>query len=109
MMEALVAVFVFTVVGVLALRGLSTTRTLGNKLDGQTVAEHVARSQMEHALAQPYASPPNAYPAIVPPANYSVAIANQSVPGATFNVARLMVTVQREGATILVLESMRTN
>ena len=109
MMEALIAVFVFTVVGVLALHGLSTTRALGNKLDGQTIAEHVARSQMEYALAQPYSSPPNPYPTFVPPTNYSVAIANQSVSGATSNVAKLVVTVQRAGATLLVLESMRSN
>ena len=109
LIEALIAVFVFTVVGVLALRGVSTTRTLGNTLDGQAAAEHLARSQMEYALAQPYASPTNPYPTVTPPQNYGVTIANQSVPGASSNIARLVVTVQREGRVLFILESLRGN
>ena len=107
MMEAVVAVMVFTAVGVAVLVGVSTTHLSGAKVEGQSVAENIARNQMEYIFSLPYQEPPSTYPAIDTPPGYSVeALAQEYVTGDTF-VEMVEVTASHEGQAILALETLR--
>ena len=107
MMETVVAVMVFTAVGVAVLVGVSTTHMSGAKVEGQSISENIARNQMEYIFSLPYQEPPSTYPAIATPLGYSVvALAQEYVTGDTF-VERVEVTVSHEGQVILALETLR--
>ncbi|MBI2916722.1 MAG: type II secretion system protein [Chloroflexi bacterium] len=107
LIEALVAVMVFSLVGTAVLVGLSVTHRSGAETEGQSVAENVARNQMENAFSLPYQAPLSTYPPISAPAGYSVtATADWEVLDDT-NLERVTVTIHREGRDILVLETFR--
>ena len=78
MVEAVVAVTLFTLVGGAVLSGVSTTFISGGLFEGQSAAETIGRSQMETALSLPYQAPPSTYPAISTPPGYSVTAAGES-------------------------------
>ena len=109
MVEAVVSVFIFTTLGVAMLVGFQTTQTVGNKMEGQSIAENVARNQMEFLFSQAYQDPPTAYPTITPPAGYTVTANAQEVTTGDATMQMVTVSVSREGTTLLNLETIRTN
>jgi len=108
MLETVIAVAVLGLVGTAVLAGLSTTQSSGAKTEGQSVAENIARNQMEHIFALPFQDPPSTYSVVATPAGYGVtAQALQYVPG-DVNIEKLVVTVTRGAQELLVLETLRT-
>jgi len=109
LVETVVAVMVFTAVGTAVLTGLSTSQTSSGKTERQSIAENIARNQMEYVASLPYQPPPHTYPSVGVPAGYSVtAQAIEDVPGDT-NIEKVVVTINFEGQVILSLETFRTN
>ena len=73
MLETAVASMVFALVGTAVLAGLSTSTKTGGKTEEQSIAENIARNQMEFLFSEPYREPnQTAYPTITPPAGYTV-------------------------------------
>ncbi len=107
LVEVVVAVGVFALVGTAVLAGMSTTHLSGAKTESQSVAENVARNQMEYVFSLPYQTPPGAYPTIVPPEGYDVSIASEEYVADDPNVEKLIVTVTRGGEETLTLETLR--
>ena len=108
LLETVVAVAIFTLVGTAAVSGLSMTQTTGAKAEVRSIAENVSRNQMEYLFSLPYQLPPSWYPTVTPPAGYSVsAEAQEYVPGDS-NVEKVVVTVTRDGQDLFILETMRT-
>ena len=107
MVEVVVAVVLFGLVGSAVLAGLSTAHTSGTRTKAQAVAENLARNQLEDIFSQPYLSPPASYGLISPPSGYGVtAIGEEYVTGDS-NVSRIVVEVTRAGDSILVVETLR--
>ncbi len=106
-METAVALSLFAVVGTAVLVGLSTTHRSGALTESQSVAENIARNQMENAFAQPYAAPPSAYPTIATPSGYSVTASSLEYVLGDPNIEKIVVTVRYSGRDILVLETLR--
>lgn len=105
--DVLIALMLLTLVGAATLGGLSVASRGGGLAEGQSVAENIARNQMEQLFTLPYQAPPSTYPAIATPAGYSVtAQAVELLPGVQ-DIAKLVVTVDRDGAQVLVLETLR--
>ena len=109
MLEVVFAVVVFTLVGVAVLSGLSITHISGAKIEGQPVGENIARNQMEHIFSLQYQPPPHTYPSIDVPSGYSVTgVAEEYVAGDP-NIEKVLVTIDRDGENILLLETLRVN
>ncbi len=107
LVEAVIAILIFTLVGSAALVGLSTTLNFGGKQESQAVAENLGRNQMEYVFSSEYLDPPATYPAVVSPPGYSTnAVAQTFVPGDA-NIEKVVVTVSRDGLLVMVLESLR--
>lgn len=109
LLETVLAVTIFTLVGTAVLSGLSTAHFSGGKTESKSIAESLGRSQMERLFAQPYQPPPWpwSFPTISPPPGYSLsAVAKEHEAGNT-DVAALVVTVSHEGKEVLVLETLR--
>ena len=107
LLEAVISVLVFSVVGTGVLSGLSIAHTSTALTEVQTTAEIVARSQMELVFSLPYQAPPYVYPAIEAPPKFSVsAVAEEYVAG-VLDIETIAVTVLHGGREILVLDTVR--
>lgn len=107
LIEAVVATTIFTIVGSAVLVGLSTTHISGAKTEEQSVAENIARNQMEKVFSLPYRDPPSTYPAITTTSGYEVSAAAEEYVIGDPNIEKVVVRVTHESQEVLVLETMR--
>ena len=107
LVEALVAVSVFTLLGAAVMTGLSATGRAARSIDESTASENLARNQIETVLAAAYQDPPHTFATLTPPPGYAVtAEAVELVPGDP-NIAKIVVSVTLNGQPTLTLESVR--
>ena len=111
LLETVVASIIFAMVGTAVLSGLSTMYASGNLTETQSVAENLARNQMEFVFNQSYREPEQAAYQIISdvPDNYSVTttLAHASISSPNPEVELVAVTVSLRGEAILTLESLR--
>ena len=108
LMEALVAVSVFTLLGTAVLSGSSTMYRALAGAEQDALAENVARNQIEVILAAPYQDPPHTYTPLPAPPGYAVTAEAQEVVAGEPNIARLVVVVTLNGEPAMTLESLRS-
>ena len=108
LMEALVAVSVFTLLGTAVLSGTSTMYRALAGAEQDALAENVARNQIEVILAAPYQDPPHTYTPLSAPPGYAVTAEAQEVVAGEPNIARLVVVVTLNGEPAMTLESLRS-
>jgi type II secretory pathway pseudopilin PulG len=122
LLETVIATIVFALVGTEVLAGLSTMYKSGSVTEKQSVAENIARNQMEFVFSQPYREPLHTlYPRQTPyptisdiggtpiPANYSVDIVVEHADNADPDpeVEKITVTSRHDGEDILSLQTLR--
>lgn len=106
MMETVMAVVVFALVGTAVLAGLSTTHSSGARTESEALAENIARNQMESIFALPYQPPPYAFPPISTPAGYTVTATAEELVVGDPNIEKVVVTVSYWGRDTLTLETL---
>ncbi len=117
LIETVVALTVFGVLGSVVLSGVQTSHISKRKFDSQSVAENLVRNQMEYALKQSYKAWPssgNIYydPVTSTPSGYTItAEALQYSTSTDTNIQTIRVTVTHEGQPlpVKVFETIRTN
>ena len=103
------ALLVFGSIGSAVLFGVSTVQTSGSKTEAQSVAENLARNQMEYLYSLSYQGSTSTYPSITGvPLGYAVTAEARTFIEGDSNIEKVVVTVSRGGRDILVLESLRT-
>ena len=122
LLETVIATIVFALVGTAVLAGLSTMYKSGSITEKQSVAENIARNQMEFVFSQPYREPLHTlYPRQTPyptisdiggtpiPANCSVDIVVEHADNADPDpeVEKITVTSRHDGEDILTLQTLR--
>ena len=95
MVEVVVAVLLFGVVGSAVLAGLSTAHTSGARTKAQSVAENLARNQLEDVFSQPYLSPPASYNSVTTPSGYDVTAVGEEFVTGDSNVSKIDSFVER--------------
>lgn len=116
LLETLVAIIVFSLIGTTVLVGVSTARHSGEIVDAQSIAENVARNQMEYTFSRAYKAPPLTYASIsdLPnndfnvPSGFTVTATAILRSGSTDpDLETVRVTVNHQGAQVLVVETIR--
>lgn len=107
LLEVVIASMVLTLVGAAVLGGLSLVHRSGAKVEQHSIAENIARNQMEFVFSQPYLSWPSTYAAINVPPGYSARAEGSELVAGNQNVQKVTTTVSRDGQDILVLETVR--
>ena len=107
MVEALIAVSVFTLLGAAVLSGSTSTRNASARAEQAAVAENIARNQLETILAAPYEDPPHSYAPVSTPPGYAVTADAQVLVVNDTNIATIVVAVTLKGEPVLTLESVR--
>ncbi|HZA25556.1 MAG TPA: type II secretion system protein [Dehalococcoidia bacterium] len=111
LLETVIAIMVFSLVGVAVLAGLSTAYTSGAKTEVQSVAENLARNQVESIFSGPYREPDQTpYPTMTGvPAGYTVStsVDFQDPLSPDPEVEQISVTARYEGQEVLTLQTLR--
>lgn len=108
LLETIVVVTVFALVGTAVMMGLNTTYAVGENTESQSLAENIARNQMENIFTQTYSPPGGSdYATITPPVGYAVAVAHENVPTPDPDIEKITVTISRDSVDILSLETYR--
>ena len=107
MVESLIAVSVFTLLGAAVLSGSTPTRNASARAEQAAVAENIARNQLETVLAAPYQDPPYSYTPISTPPGYAVTADALVLVGGDSNIATIVVVVTLKVESVLTLGSLR--
>lgn len=98
---------VFLAVGASVLVGLSRVQSSGLSTENESVAENLARNQMESLFSLPYQDPPSFYSPVIVPTGYTVtAAAEEYVVGST-DIEKVVVRVSFGVKEVLMLETLR--
>ena len=119
LIEVIIAMFVFTLVGTAILSGISTTQISGAEVENQSIAENIARNQIEYIMAQAYIPPGGQdYQLISFPTGYNLVITKDplevNVEGSlqtldSNTIEKVIVTVTYQGNPVLTLETVKTS
>lgn len=111
LIETVVALTVFGVLGSVVLSGVQTSHISKRNFESQSVSENLVRNQMEYVIAQAYKPWTDVYdPVTSTPPGYSIVA--DALPYSTStdpNIETVRVTVTHEGQTVKIFETIRTN
>ena len=119
LIETVIALAMFSSAGTAVLLGVGAAHTSSDRVKASAVAENLARNQMEYVLSLAYVAPPGSYASVADdvslnltiPSGFAVSAAAQTYvadDGFTGSIEKVVVTVTRDGQSILVLESLRS-
>ena len=108
LLDSVMSMAIFILAGSAVLSGVSTVQRSGALTESQGTAERLARNQMELVLSLPYVEPPATLSPIPAPPGYSVVAEAQEYVAGDTDIEVVSVTVRHGGATVLVLETLRT-
>ena len=109
LLESMIAITVSAIVGGAVLSGTSTALNTGSIVEGQSVAEELARNQMESVFNESFQEPAGSPCATIgPPARYAVSVAADEYLSGDVDIEMVVVTVSRDSQSIMVLETLRT-
>ena len=116
LLETVVAVVIFALIGAAVMVGIQTSTLTGESVEDKSIAENLARNQMEYVFNQAYKAPPLDYASIADiqgntfsvPSDFTVTAVAVSRPGTVgTDVETVKVTISRNGKELLVLETIR--
>ena len=119
LMETIIALAMFSSAGTAVLLGVSAAHISSDRVSASAVAENLARNQMEYVLTLDYVAPPGNYASVTDditlnisiPSGFSIDTATEeyrSDDGLTGSIEKVVVTISRDGLSVLVLESLRS-
>ena len=120
LLEVILAISIFGLVGASVLVGVRVAHKTASLVEDHSIAERLARNQMEYVLSQAYKDVGQSYDSInvAPndqfsvPAGYQVtAVAQQFLADDGFqgSIEKVVVTVSLNGKSVVVLETLRAN
>ena len=119
LLETVVAISIFAMVGTAVLLGVRVAHTSTSLVEDHSIAERLARNQMEYvfdqgfnAVGQSYVSINDGPSLFSVPAGYQVtAVAQQFLVADAYqgSIEKVMVTVSLNGESVVVLETLRAN
>lgn len=111
LLETVIAMMIFALVGVAVLAGLSTVYSSGAKTEEQSVAENLARNQVEAIFSGPYREPNQTPYATITgiPTNYSLSssVDFEDAVDPDPEVETVSVTASHNGQDIISLNTLR--
>ncbi len=110
LLETVVALSVFGVVGTSLMSGIQTSYSSKTQFDIRSRAENIVRNEMEGAFAQAYKPPGQTYSTASTSDGFIVT--SEAIDYSTTsdsNLEMVRITVQHGGFTVKVLEAARTN
>jgi len=109
LVEALVAVSVTAVAVVALVTALSSGAIAVGEVESETVAQRLARAQLEHIKGLSYDVTGASYSILDAPEGYLISLDYDSVPETDSNIQKITATISREGEDVLVVEDYKVD
>jgi len=109
LMEVVVSLAVFGILGTAVLSSVQTSYISKNKFNSDSTAENIIRNQLESVIKDPYKNPGLNYDAITAPSGYSVTAEALTYDATSTDIETVRITVYQDGQAIKVFETVRTN
>lgn len=109
LIEAIAAIALLAVIMSILLKGLSTSYISEGKNSLQSIAETIARNQIEYVFEQSYLAPAAAYDTIAPPQGFSVVVEALEYVATDPDVEKIRVEVYHQTKKLLMVETLRSN
>lgn len=109
LLESLVAIAILGGGALTLILAMSSGALAVNVNDEQSVAQSLARTQLEYIKSQDYDAGASAYPLVSAPEGYSISVSVSAVPGAVGNIQKITVNVARDEGTIMTTEDYKVN
>jgi Tfp pilus assembly protein PilV len=109
MIEAVVSVALLGLVILMMVIGMSGGALAVSTTDEQSIAQGLARSQMEYTKNYTYNASATTYPKITAPSGYTITVNVTAVPDTDNNIQKITVTITRNGETLETLEDYKVN
>jgi Tfp pilus assembly protein PilV len=109
LVETLVAVAILGTSVAAFAAALSAGSIAVDKQGEAAVAQSLVQTQMEYTKSYPYNPAAVTYPAVAPPAGYTIAVGVTSVPGTDADIQKITVTVSRAGLSLITLADYKMN
>jgi prepilin-type N-terminal cleavage/methylation domain-containing protein len=109
LLESLVAIAILGGGALTLILAMSSGALAVNVNDEQSVAQSLARTQLEYIKGQDYDAGASAYPLVSAPEGYSISVSVSAVPGAVGNIQKITVNVARDEGTIMTTEDYKVN
>jgi type II secretory pathway pseudopilin PulG len=77
--------------------------------DRQSIAQGLARAQLEYTKSYAFNPSATTYPAVSAPEGYAVAVVVAPVPGTNSNIQKITANVTRDGAVVITAEDYKVN
>ena len=109
LLETLIAITVFGVLGSVMYTGVQTSYISKRNFDIHSRAENIVRTEIESIYAQPYKPPGQTYTSITTVDGFTITSIALTYSTTTTDIERIRVTVDYGGNTVRVLEAVRAN
>ena len=109
LLETLVAITVFGVLGSVMFSGVQTSYIAKRNFDIHSRAENIVRTEIESVYAQAYKPPGQTYTSFTTVDGFTVTSVALTYSTTTTDIERIRVTVDYGGRTLEVLEAVRAN
>ena len=109
LLETLVAITVFGVLGSVMFTGVQTSYIAKRNFDIHSRAENIVRTEVESVYAQAYKPPGQTYTSITTVDGFTITSVALTYSTTTTDIERIRITVDYGGETVKVLESVRAN
>ena len=109
LLETVVALTVFGVLGTVVLSSVQTSYLSKTRFDIQSEAENLIRNEMESMYAQAYKQPGLTYSTTTTADGFTVTSDALTYSATSTDIETVRVTIEYEGKTIKVFETIRAN
>ena len=109
LMETVVSLSVFGILGTTLLTGVQTSYLSKTKFDIQSEAENLVRNEMESVFDQAYKVPGLTYNSTTTADGFSATSDAVTYSATSTDIEIVRITIQYEGNTVKVFETIRTN
>ena len=117
LLESVMAVTIFAALGTAVMVGIRTANINTEVVERQSIAEKLARNQMEYTFAQGFAGPAGSYESIenatlanvqfTVESGYTVAVQPSEYIASDTDIELVTVTITKDNKTVLELETLR--
>ena len=109
LIEAVVSMAVFSVLGLAMMRGIQTSYVGKRSFDIQSSAENMIRNQIESVFNQAYVQPGSSYTAVSVPSTYAISADAITYDGSSTDIETVRITVSQNGQVLKITETLRAN
>lgn len=109
LVESLVALAILGTTVVTLIIALATGSIAVGQTDEATVAQGLARTQLEYIKGYAYDGGATTYPAVAAPPGYAISVGVSAIAGTNADIQKITANITRAGVLVMTIEDYKVN